>query len=68
MRALLLGGAGFIGLHLARRLVAEGHEITIVDDFSRGREDRDLGGITRGCLDRGRPRVFPVLHRRLDGM
>jgi UDP-glucuronate decarboxylase len=42
MRALLLGGAGFIGLHLARRLVAEGHEVTIVDDFSRGREDRDL--------------------------
>jgi nucleoside-diphosphate-sugar epimerase len=42
MRALLLGGAGFIGLHLARRLVAEGHEVTIVDDFSRGRDDRDL--------------------------
>lgn len=42
MRALLLGGAGFIGLHLARRLVAEGHEVTIVDDFSRGREDREL--------------------------
>lgn len=42
MRVLLLGGAGFIGLHLARRLIADGHEITIVDDFSRGREDDDL--------------------------
>ncbi|MEV6303589.1 NAD-dependent epimerase/dehydratase family protein [Actinoplanes sp. NPDC051861] len=42
MRALLLGGAGFIGLHLARRLVADGYEITVVDDFSRGREDADL--------------------------
>jgi nucleoside-diphosphate-sugar epimerase len=42
VRALLLGGAGFIGLHLARRLVADGHEVTIVDDFSRGREDADL--------------------------
>ncbi len=42
MRVLLLGGAGFIGLHLARRLVAEGHEVSIVDDFSRGRADRDL--------------------------
>lgn len=45
MRALLLGGAGFIGLHLARRLVAEGHEVTIVDDFSRGRQDRDLDAL-----------------------
>lgn len=42
MKALLLGGAGFIGLHLARRLVTDGHEVTIVDDFSRGREDADL--------------------------
>lgn len=45
MRALLLGGGGFIGLHLARRLVAEGHEVTIVDDFSRGREDADLAAV-----------------------
>ncbi|SCL27066.1 dTDP-glucose 4,6-dehydratase [Micromonospora pallida] len=42
MRTLLLGGAGFIGLHLARRLVADGHQVTIVDDFSRGRDDADL--------------------------
>lgn len=42
MKALLLGGAGFIGLHLARRLVADGHQVTIVDDFSRGRDDADL--------------------------
>jgi UDP-glucuronate decarboxylase len=42
MRALLLGGAGFIGLHLARRLVADGYRVTIVDDFSRGRDDHDI--------------------------
>jgi nucleoside-diphosphate-sugar epimerase len=42
VKALLLGGAGFIGLHLARRLVADGHDVTIVDDFSRGRDDKDL--------------------------
>jgi UDP-glucose 4-epimerase/UDP-glucuronate decarboxylase len=54
MRALLLGGAGFIGLHLARRLVADGHFVTIVDDFSRGREDRDLDEL------RGHPAVAVV--------
>jgi UDP-glucose 4-epimerase/UDP-glucuronate decarboxylase len=45
MRALLLGGAGFIGLHLARRLVGDGYEVTVVDDFSRGREDADLDAL-----------------------
>lgn len=45
MRALLLGGAGFIGLHLARRLVGDGHHVTVVDNFSRGRDDRDLASM-----------------------
>jgi UDP-glucuronate decarboxylase len=45
MRALVLGGAGFIGLHLTRRLLADGHEVTIVDDFTRGRDDLDLASV-----------------------
>ena len=47
MNVLLLGGAGFIGLHLARRLLAEEHTVTIVDDFSRGHHDRDLDDLRR---------------------
>ncbi|MEV0717869.1 NAD-dependent epimerase/dehydratase family protein [Asanoa sp. NPDC050611] len=45
MNVLLLGGAGFIGLHLARRLLADGHRVTIVDDFSRGRDDQELDAV-----------------------
>ena len=41
-RALLFGGAGFVGYHLAARLSREGDEVTIVDDLSRGRMDAEL--------------------------
>jgi UDP-glucuronate 4-epimerase len=34
MRILVTGGAGFIGSHLAERLLADGHEVAILDDFN----------------------------------
>lgn len=36
MKTLVSGGAGFVGSHLVDRLVAEGHEVTVVDDMSNG--------------------------------
>lgn len=36
MRALITGGAGFIGSHLAERLLARGDEVLILDDLSTG--------------------------------
>jgi len=37
MRILITGGAGFIGSHLAERLLTEGHEVNIIDNLSTGR-------------------------------
>src|SRR5258708_37745259 len=36
MRVFITGGAGFIGSHLAERLVTRGDDVTIVDDLSTG--------------------------------
>lgn len=36
MRALVTGGAGFVGHHLVRRLLADGDDIIVVDDLSTG--------------------------------
>jgi UDP-glucose 4-epimerase len=36
VRALVCGGAGFIGSHLVDRLLADGHAVEVVDDLSTG--------------------------------
>jgi UDP-glucose 4-epimerase len=35
-RFLITGGAGFIGSHIARRCIADGHNVTVIDDLTTG--------------------------------
>jgi UDP-glucose 4-epimerase len=48
-RFLVTGGAGFIGSHLAQRLHAAGHAVTVLDDLSTGRA-QNLAGLRGKAL------------------
>jgi UDP-glucose 4-epimerase/UDP-glucuronate decarboxylase len=71
-RALILGGAGFIGYHLAARLANDGYTLTLVDDLSRGRRDPVLEtlcarpGVTLIQADLTRPDALAALPRGWD--
>ncbi|MFJ3906193.1 UDP-glucuronic acid decarboxylase family protein [Streptomyces sp. NPDC090025] len=39
MRAVVTGGAGFVGSHLCERLLTQGHRVVCVDDLSTGRAE-----------------------------
>jgi len=54
-RHLLAGGGGFIGSHLAERLVGRGDEVVIIDNFSTGRRT-NLAGLA------GHPLVTVIEH------
>ncbi len=38
MKALVTGGAGFIGSHISDMLIAQGHEVAVVDNLSTGKK------------------------------
>jgi UDP-glucose 4-epimerase len=48
VRALVTGGAGFIGSHLVDRLLRDGHHVDVVDNLSTGRLDNLADAFTTG--------------------
>ena len=50
-RALITGGAGFIGSHVAERFLAEGWTVDLVDNLSTGKRENLPGGATFHELD-----------------
>ena len=41
-KALITGGGGFIGLHLAKSLSDQKYEVTILENFARGQRDKEF--------------------------
>ena len=78
MRALVTGGAGFIGSHVADLLVARGDEVTVIDDLSTGRRENvpdaatliessivDAAAVAE-AFERARPEVVLHLAAQMD--
>lgn len=52
---LITGGAGFIGSHLAEELVKEGNNVTVLDNFFRGKQENishmaDKIALVKDCI------------------
>jgi UDP-glucose 4-epimerase len=60
VRAVVTGGAGFIGSHVVDALLARGDEVHVLDDFSRGKRENVPAGVVVHEADiRGEPgRIF----------
>jgi UDP-glucose 4-epimerase len=67
-RALVTGGAGFIGGHIVDRLLAEGWEVRVLDDFSSGREENLACALGQIELIKGDIRDEALVARAVEGV
>src|SRR5271165_1357951 len=61
-RALVTGGAGFIGSHVADALLGDGYAVTILDNLSSGRRENIPSGATFVPGDVTAPETTTIVH------
>ena len=61
MRALVTGGAGFIGSHITDALIGAGHTVIVIDDLSRGRREQVNPAATFVALDITSPELVAAI-------
>lgn len=66
MRALVAGGAGFLGSYLTEKLVGMGYEVTVIDDLSSGREENLKSVAGKIKFIKGDIVELPALDDRFD--
>jgi len=67
MRVLVTGGGGFIGSHLAERLLRDGHDVRVLDNFSSGRRDNLLPLLSEIELVEGDIQSYERVHTAVRG-
>src|SRR5256885_16345556 len=64
MQVIVTGGAGFIGAHTCRALLARGHRVTAVDDLSHGKREAVPDGVELLVLDIRDPGLMAEMEKR----
>jgi len=64
MQVIVTGGAGFIGAHTCRALLARGHGVTAVDDLSHGKREAVPDKFDLVVLDVRDPKLMGVMEKR----
>ena len=64
MRILVVGGAGYIGSHVAREFLDSGHEVTVFDNLSTGSRDNLF---SEACFVEGDIHDYPAILEAMRG-
>lgn len=67
MKVLVTGGGGFIGSHLVDRLVSDGHDVRVLDNFATGKRENLLDRMGKFELVEGDVQSYERVHRAVRG-
>jgi len=67
LKVLVTGGGGFIGCHLVERLLRDGHNVRVLDNFATGRRENLVGLLDDVELVEGDMQSYERVHTAVRG-